>query len=84
MQKMLERLQLSLDRIKEIKIEKKLRKEYQDYFETVAEFLLQTEEERQWILAGNLQIASLEELEAKNYKLYEDKFKRTSHFSKIL
>ena len=69
---MLERLQLSIDRIKEIKVEKKLRKEYQDYFETVAEFLLQIEQERQWILAGNLQIASLEELEAKNYKLYED------------
>ena len=69
---MLERLQLSIDRIKEIKVEKKLRKEYQDYFETVAEFLLQIEEERQWILAGNLQIVSLEELEAKNNKLYED------------
>ena len=69
---MLERLQLSIDRIKEIKVEKQLRKEYQDYFETVAEFLLQIEEERQWILAGNLQIVSLEELEAKNNKLYED------------
>ena len=69
---MVERLELSIDRIKEIKTEKKLRKEYQDYFETVAEFLLQIEQERQWILAGNLQIASLEELEAKNYKLYED------------
>ena len=69
---MLERLQLSLDRIKEIKTEKKLRKEYQKYFETVAEFFLQIEQERQWILAGNLQIASLEELEAKNNKLYED------------
>ena len=69
---MLERLQLSLDRIKEIKTEKKLRKEYQKYFETVAEFFLQIEQERQWILAGNLQIASLEELEAKNDKLYED------------
>ena len=69
---MLERLQLSLDRIKEIKTEKKLRKEYQDYFETVAEFLLQIEENRQWILAGNLQTASMEELETKNNKLYED------------
>ena len=69
---MVERLQLSLDRIKEIKTEKKLRKEYQDYFEKVAEFLLQIEENRQWILAGNLQFASMEELEAKNNKLYED------------
>ena len=69
---MTERLELSIDRIKEIKSEKKLQKEYQAYFETVADFLLQIEENRQWILAGNLQNASVEELEAKNHKLYED------------
>lgn len=69
---MLERLQLSLDRMKEIKTEKKLPKEYQVYFEKVADFLLQIEENRQWILAGNLQTASMEELETKNHKLYED------------
>ena len=69
---MLERLQLSLDRMKEIKAEKKLQKEYQDYFEKVAEFLLQIEENRQWILAGNLQTASMEELEIRNRKLYQD------------
>ncbi len=69
---MQERLQLSLDRMKEIKTEKKLRQEYQAYFETVADFLLQIEENRQWILAGNLQTASLEELEDRNHKLYED------------
>ena len=69
---MLERLQLSLDRMKEIKAEKKLQKEYQDYFEKVVEFLLQIEENRQWILAGNLQTASMEELEIRNRKLYQD------------
>ena len=69
---MLERLELSLDRIKEIKAEKKLQKEYQDYFETVAEFLLQIEENRQWILADNLKIATIEELEDRNSKLYQD------------
>ena len=69
---MIERLELSMDRIKEIRSEKKLQQEYQDYFEKVAEFLLQIEENRQWILAGNLQTASMEELETKNYKLYED------------
>ena len=69
---MIERLELSIDRIKEIRSEKKLQQEYQDYFEKVAEFLLQIEENRQWILAGNLQTASMEELETKNNKLYED------------
>ncbi|MBR5317287.1 MAG: leucyl aminopeptidase, partial [Lachnospiraceae bacterium] len=69
---MTERLQLSLDRIKEIKSEKKLQQEYQAYFETVADFLLQIEDNRQWILAGNLQNASMEKLEAGNRKLYED------------
>ena len=69
---MLERLELSMERIKEIKSEKKLQQKYQAYFETVADFLLQIEENRQWILAGKLQTASLEELEAGNYKLYED------------
>ena len=69
---MLERLELSLDRIKEIKSENKLQQEYQNYFEKVGDFLLQIEENRQWIQAGNLKIASMEELEERNYKLYED------------
>lgn len=69
---MLERLQLSLDRIREIKAEQKLQKEYQDYFETVAEFLLQIEENRQWNQNGNLQTASVKELETRNKKLYQD------------
>ena len=69
---MQERLGLSLERIKEIKSEKKLQKEYQRYFEKVAEFLLQIEENRQWILTGNLQSASEEELERRNHRLYQD------------
>ena len=69
---MLERLDLSLKRIREIKIEKKLRKEYQAYFEKTAEFLLQIEENRQWILAGNLQKAEGEELVRRNKELYQD------------
>ena len=49
-----------------------MRKEYQAYFEKTAEFLLQIEENRQWILAGNLRNASIDELESRNYKLYQD------------
>lgn len=69
---MQERLELSFDRIKEIELDKKLGKEYQDYFEKVASFLLMIEENRQWITEGNLLTASMEELEARNHKLYED------------
>ena len=69
---MLKRLQLSLDRIGEIKAENKLQKEYQNYFETVGDFLLQIEENRQWILAGNLQTAETEELARRNKELYQD------------
>ena len=69
---MQERLELSIDRIREIGLESKLQKEYQSYFEKVAEFLLMIEENRQWIVEGNLLTASMEELEARNHKLYED------------
>ena len=69
---MQERLELSFDRIKEIASEKKLQKEYQSYFEKVAEFLLMVEENRQWIQNGNMVTASMEELANRNHKLYED------------
>ena len=69
---MLERLELSMDRIKEIALEKKLQKEYQSYFEKVAEFLLQIEENRQWVLKDNLLSAPIEELEQRNHALYQD------------
>ena len=69
---MQERLELSFERIKEITSDKKLQKEYQSYFEKVAEFLLMIEDNRQWILKGNLLTVSTEELEARNRKLYED------------
>ena len=69
---MKERLELSFDRIKEIASEKKLQKEYQSYFEKVAEFLLMVEENRRWIQDGKLVSASMEELAVRNHKLYED------------
>ena len=69
---MQERLELSLERIREIEVEKRLQKKYQRYFETVATFLLQIEENRQWVMAGNLFTASVEELEQRNQALYQD------------
>ncbi len=69
---MLERLELAVERIRQIKMEKALQKEYQEYFETVAEFLLLVEENRQWNEEGNLYTAEAEELEKRNYRLYQD------------
>lgn len=67
-----ERLQLAIERIKEIEDEKKLEANLQEYFVTVSRFLLMVEEHRQWIAKGEMEEASLEELQERNYKLYED------------
>ena len=69
---MLERLELSLNRIREMETEKKLPTEYQEYFGTVARFLLQIEENRKWICDGNLSSADISRLEERNTRLYQD------------
>ena len=69
---MQERLELSLDRIREIKADNKLPLEYQKYFEFVGNFLLEIEENRQWVEQGYLLSAPLETLEQRNQKLYQD------------
>ena len=69
---MQERLELSLDRIREIRAENKLPLEYQKYFEFVGNFLLEIEENRQWVEQGYLLSATLETLEQRNQKLYQD------------
>lgn len=69
---MLERLELSVERIRQIKTENQLPKEYQSYFQMVADFLMQIEENRQWNESGNLYSAPIEELEERNKRLYED------------
>ena len=69
---MQERLELAIERIKEIKKENKLQENFQKYFETVGDFLLLLEENRIWVEEGNLQKATIQELEERNSKLYED------------
>ena len=67
-----ERLELCIDRISQIKEERRLNPEFQDYFEKVAEFILMIEEHRKWIQDGNHKKASLEELKRRNTLLYAD------------
>lgn len=70
-----ERLALAVERIGEIpeehwgdaKVEA-----FENYFAKVAEFLLLMEETRGFLEEGGLRKAALEELEARNEKLYED------------
>lgn len=69
---MQERLELGIERIREIREEKKLSEALQDYFERTGDFLLQMEETRSFIAEGGLQKASEEELAERNRALYED------------
>ncbi len=72
---LLERLELALDRIREIPGEDWQGEDWQpwkEYFATVAKFLLMIEENRQFLEQGGLKTASLEELKQRNHALYED------------
>lgn len=67
-----ERLQLALERIREIKQEKSLEAAFGAYFEGVADFLMLMGEERSRLADGKLEKADLEELKKQNYALYKD------------
>ena len=67
-----ERMELALERIKEIEKENLLSEKLQAYARTVAGFLLMVEEHRQWVLSGAMEQAALEELQERNYNLYRD------------
>ncbi|MBQ9990353.1 MAG: aminopeptidase, partial [Lachnospiraceae bacterium] len=67
-----ERLQLALERIREIREEKRLAEPFQNYFERLAERLIFLEEEKKRLEEGKLQKASLEELGKQNRALFEE------------
>ena len=72
---LLERLELALDRIREIPEEDwqgEDLKPWKEYFTTVAKFLLLIEENRQFLEQGKAANATLEELQQRNHALYED------------
>ncbi|MGN0305602.1 MAG: aminopeptidase [Lachnospiraceae bacterium] len=69
---MRERFLLALERIGQIKEEKKLAEPFQTYFEHTGAFLQSLEEEEKRLAAGKLKTASLEELKEGNQAIYQD------------
>ena len=71
----LERLELAVERIKEIPTEHwadEQTAKFEKYFAAVAEFILLIEDNRSFLENGGLQMASLEELQERNQALYRD------------
>ena len=69
---MKERFLLALERIREIKEEKRLEGAFQAYFEQVSSFLLALEQEKKRLEEGKLNLLGLEELKEQNRAIYED------------
>lgn len=67
-----ERYELAKDRVGEIVTEAFAEKKYEDYFHVVANFVSHLCDEYEWIEAGNLNTASMEELQARNKALYAE------------
>lgn len=71
-EELLERLTLSVERIRNIRDEHFGNPLFELYFATVANFLLQIEDMREFIEEGGFESASLEELQNRNNTLYAD------------
>lgn len=67
-----ERFLLATQRIRQIKTEAVLQKEFTDYFQKAAALIRMLVEEYDYIRQGNLQRADLEELKAHNSRLYAE------------
>lgn len=68
----LERFELSMERIREISTEKMQEKNFEEYFQKVAKFICRIEELMGKIENDWLEIASEEELREENQRLYKD------------
>ena len=74
-EELLERLELAMERIKEIPTEHWADEQtarFEKYFTAVAEFILLIADNRNFLEKGGLQTASLEELQERNQALYQD------------
>ncbi len=67
-----ERYELAIGRIREIRDEKIIAEEYQEYFHTVAGFLLQIDEVRTSLMDGSYDALDLKEVGELNQSLYRD------------
>ncbi|TCL59004.1 thermophilic metalloprotease (M29) [Kineothrix alysoides] len=69
---LLERYELSLERIKELREDRSLEERYGKYFNKTASFLCEMVDTYEYVKSGQLKRASLEELKEHNRKLYAD------------
>jgi len=67
-----ERYALSLERITEISKEAFENKDFEEYFHTVAGFVLMVDENKRFLEEGGLKNATLAQLGERNHALYED------------
>lgn len=67
-----ERYSLVTERIREISGEQLCEKEFQDYFDAMAAFVLLLDDTRRFLGEGGLEKASAEELQRRNHSLYAD------------
>ena len=67
-----ERFDLALERIRQISMESMENQALDDYFQSVAKFILLLEDNRQFIERGGLQTAPIDELRQRNAALYAD------------
>lgn len=71
-QKVMERYQLSMERIRQIPDEGSVSEPYRSFFVPMAQFVIRLEKLVSWLQEGGLKQASLKELKQMNRELYQD------------
>lgn len=71
-QKVMERYQLSMERIRQIPDESSVSEPYRSFFVPMAQFVIRLEKLVSWLQEGGLKQASLKELKQMNRELYQD------------
>lgn len=71
-QKVMERYQLSMERIRQIPDESSVSEPYRSFFVSMAQFVIRLEKLVSWLQEGGLKQASLKELKQMNRELYQD------------
>lgn len=67
-----ERYELAKERIEQMEQEHCIEEKYSCYFQKTAAFIRMMAETYEWVANGGMYLASLEELQDRNYQLYED------------
>ncbi|MCR5102224.1 MAG: leucyl aminopeptidase, partial [Butyrivibrio sp.] len=67
-----DRYELAMDRLLEIKKENFENKNFEEYFHFVADFIIMMDETLKWASSDQIMTDSLEDLQKRNHRLYED------------